>query len=101
MLLTRSEVLTEVRNYSDFFSTLVLSKESVSTAVACVYIDHKRLVEPEEINVEQRQMLVFDGNSVLFSTLVISQRLELCDWFAGEGNKGFNDLLCQIWDELS
>ena len=98
MLLTRSEVLTEVRNYSDFFSTLVLSKESVNI---CVYIDHKRLVEPEEINVEQRQMLIFDGNSVLFSTLAISQRLELCDWFAGEGNKGFNDLLCQIWDELS
>ena len=44
MLLTRGEMLAEVRNYSEF-SIIFLSKESAYITVACVYMDYKRIME--------------------------------------------------------
>ena len=46
MLLTLGEMLTEVRNYSEFSTILFLSKEGASTAGAWVYKDYKWLIEP-------------------------------------------------------
>ena len=45
MLLTRGETLAEVRNYSEISIIFFLSKESVYTTVACVYMDYKWLME--------------------------------------------------------
>ena len=43
MLLTWGETLAEVRNYSEFSIIFFLSKGSVYTTVACVYMDYKHL----------------------------------------------------------
>ena len=44
MLLTLGETLAKVRDYSEFFIIIFLSKESAYTTVACIYMDYKRLI---------------------------------------------------------
>ena len=77
MLLTWGEAFTEVHNDSEFSIILVLGKEGASVAVTCVYMDYKRLVEPGKCRTgaKMNNSFYFDKRSVLFKSLLISQRL--------------------------
>ena len=59
MLLTGGEALAEVRNYSEFSVILFLSREIARTIVDCVYMEHKRLMEPRKMQNWSRDEYVF------------------------------------------